>query len=387
MRIWFEREGMLGTKKPRFFAVVEEEMIDKNGRTVAPAAKPAEPTEPVTAEQTPVETTVVVAAPEAVGSERLDDIEKRIIEVDQKVDSIIEELKKAQETEVAEETPVEEPAEEVAEETPTEEPAEEVAEETPAEEPAEEVAEETPVEEPAEEVVEEIPTEEPAEEVVEETPAEEPAEEVVEETPTEEPVETMPEDVADEAAATSAVAVAIDMANEAEGVGDAEKKGYVRSPNFAEKMMAASEVIQDRYDELKNYALRFRKLKSRISKKFDSINMGRFHFVKLSVAGKTLKLYLNMDISTVDPKFRCVDMSGKKTYVTVPVMLRIKSGRAMKYAKRLIDQCAEQNGMLERRKPFEVDAIQLIEEALKNNNDVENENEIDVVDVEETSEE
>ena len=400
MRIWFEREGMLGTKKPRFFAVVEEEMIDKNGRTVAPAAKPAEPTEPVTAEQTPVETTVVVAAPEAVGSERLDDIEKRIIEVDQKVDSIIEELKKAQETEVAEETPAEEPAEEVAEETPTEEPAEEVVEETPTEEPAEEVVEETPTEEPAEEVVEETPTEEPAEEVaeetpaeepaeevVEETPAEEPAEEVVEETPTEEPVETMPEDVADEAAATSAVAVAIDMANEAEGVGDAEKKGYVRSPNFAEKMMAASEVIQDRYDELKNYALRFRKLKSRISKKFDSINMGRFHFVKLSVAGKTLKLYLNMDISTVDPKFRCVDMSGKKTYVTVPVMLRIKSGRAMKYAKRLIDQCAEQNGMLERRKPFEVDAIQLIEEALKNNNDVENENEIDVVDVEETSEE
>ena len=165
-------------------------------------------------------------------------------------------------------------------------------------------------------------------------------------------------------------------------------------------MLAASEVIQDRYDELKNYSLRFRKLKSRISKKFDSINMGRFHFVKLSVAGKTLKLYLNMDISTVDPKFRCVDMSGKKTYVTVPVMLRIKSGRAMKYAKRLIDQCAEQNGMLERRKPFEVDAMQLIEEAVNGNNDLDNELDVDLdnelanafdetaaTEVEETSEE
>ena len=166
------------------------------------------------------------------------------------------------------------------------------------------------------------------------------------------------------------------MVEGTEGVADVEKKGYVRSPNFAEKMLAASEIIQDRYDELKNYALRFRKLKARISKKFDSINMGRFHFVKLSVAGKTLKLYLNMDISTVDPKFRCVDMSGKKTYVTVPVMLRIKSGRAMKYAKRLIDQCAEQNGMLERRKPFEVDAMQLIEEAV--NGITDNENELDI---------
>ncbi len=71
-----------------------------------------------------------------------------------------------------------------------------------------------------------------------------------------------------------------------------------------------------------------------------------------------------MDINTTDPKFHCKDMSDKKTYVTVPVLLRIKSGRAVKYAKRLIDQCAEQHGMLERRKPFVVDAMALIEEAL-----------------------
>ena len=129
-------------------------------------------------------------------------------------------------------------------------------------------------------------------------------------------------------------------------------------------MRDASEIIQDRYDELKNYALRFRKLKSRISRKFDSINQGRFQFVKLGLAGKTLKLYLNMDINTTDPKFHCKDMSDKKTYVTVPTMLRIKSGRAVKYAKLLIDQCAEQHGMLERRKPFIVDAMALIEESL-----------------------
>lgn len=144
-----------------------------------------------------------------------------------------------------------------------------------------------------------------------------------------------------------------------------EQKAPVRSRNFAEKMRDADEVMQDRYDELKNYALRFRKLKARISKKFDSINAGRFQFVKLSIAGKTLKLYLNMDITTTDPKYHCKDMSDKKTYVTVPVLLRIKSGRAVKYAKRLIDQCAEQHGMLERRKPLVVDSMALIEEALK----------------------
>ena len=367
MRIWLEREGMLGTKKPRFFAVVEEEMIDKNGRTVAAPPKPAETTEtaPVAAPETSESVTVVASEP--VDNEKLDEIERKVKEINSKVDSIIESLKTSTE-EVTEETTTEETTEEVTEEPATEETAEEVAEEPAAEETAEEVAEEPAAEETVEEVAEEPAAEETVEEVAEEPVAEETTEEVAEEPAAEETVE--------EVAAASAEELPLDMVEGTEGVADVEKKGYVRSPNFAEKMLAASEIIQDRYDELKNYALRFRKLKSRISKKFDSINMGRFHFVKLSVAGKTLKLYLNMDISTVDPKFRCVDMSGKKTYVTVPVMLRIKSGRAMKYAKRLIDQCAEQNGMLERRKPFEVDAMQLIEEAV--NGITDNENELDI---------
>ena len=367
MRFWLEREGMLGTKKPRFFAVVEEEMIDKNGRTVAAPPKPAETTEtaPVAAPETSESVTVVASEP--VDNEKLDEIERKVKEINSKVDSIIESLKTSTE-EVTEETTTEETTEEVTEEPATEETAEEVAEEPAAEETAEEVAEEPAAEETVEEVAEEPAAEETAEEVAEEPATEETVEEVAE--------EPVAEETAEEVAAASAEELPLDMVEGTEGVADVEKKGYVRSPNFAEKMLVASEIIQDRYDELKNYALRFRKLKSRISKKFDSINMGRFHFVKLSVAGKTLKLYLNMDISTVDPKFRCVDMSGKKTYVTVPVMLRIKSGRAMKYAKRLIDQCAEQNGMLERRKPFEVDAMQLIEEAV--NGITDNENELDI---------
>ncbi len=370
MRIWLKSEGMPGVKKPRFFAVVEEEMIDKNGRPVAVAAKAAEPSEPAIApETTAAEPAAVVVVPDSLTNDRLDSLERQIGEVNEKVDKLITAMESSEETEESAEElkdALVEEAEEVAEE----------AEETPAQETEEttEEAEETPAQE----------TEETTEEV-EETPAEETEEatEEAEEAPAEETEEAFAE--TDETAATSAVAV------EFEPVGDEvpEKKGYVRSPNFAEKMMAASEVIQDRYDELKNYALRFRKLKARISKKFDSINMGRFHFVKLSVAGKTLKLYLNMDISTVDPKFHCVDMSNKKTYVTVPVMLRIKSGRAMKYAKRLIDQCAQQHEMLERRKPFEVDAMQLVEEALKNRDgDVENEAELDFVsDVDEGTEE
>lgn len=143
----------------------------------------------------------------------------------------------------------------------------------------------------------------------------------------------------------------------------APKEKYVNK-SFAQKMMACDEVLQDRYDELKNHALRFKRLKSRISKKFDSINQGRLQFVKLSVAGKTLKLFLNMDINAADPKFHCKDMRDKKTYETVPVLLRVKSGRAVKYAKILIDRCAEMHGLVENKKFREVDAIALVEQSL-----------------------
>ena len=172
-----------------------------------------------------------------------------------------------------------------------------------------------------------------------------------------------------EISATDEIAVA-DMAfapifSDISVSGNAKPK-FRPSPTFAQKMLKTSDMIQERYDELKNYALRFKRLKSRISKKFDSVNQGRLQFVKLSVAGKTLKLYLNMDIATAEPKFHCKDMSGKKTYVTVPVLLRIKSARATRYAKILIDKCAEQHGLVENKKFMEIDAVATVEQFIYN---------------------
>lgn len=345
MKIWFDSEGKSAGKK-RYFAVVEEIMVDKDGKPVGYPASSVEVEEPV------VEPEVVEVAPatevvEVAPAANDNNVAELITDVIEKVDIIIDIL-------LANQAKQEEPAEEEVEEEPVEEVAEEVVK-APAEEPAEE------------EVVEEEIFDVSDEDVTIYTSfGDEPAEEeaVAEEAPAEEE--------------TAAAEAAIVMP-EAEGEAVAKAPAR-RSPFFAEKMMAADEVLQDRYDELKNYALRFRKLKARISKKFDSINQGRFQFVKLSVAGKTLKLYLNMDINTTDPKFHCKDMSDKKTYVTVPTLLRIKSGRAVKYAKILIDQCAEQHGMLERRKPFIVDSMALIEESLKGKEEPEVDTDTEVVD-------
>ena len=209
------------------------------------------------------------------------------------------------------------------------------------------LAEETPVEQVEEPTAEEV--EEVAEAIEEVTEEQEIGEEGGE---------------AQEEIAAADAAVAFEAAD-AEAVIDSAapaKPKYVNK-SFAQKMLVADEVIQDRYDELKNYALRYKKIKARISKKFDSFNKGRLQFIKLSVAGKTLKLYLNMDIATTDPKFHCKDVSDKKTYVATPVLLRIKSGRAVKYAKILIDRCAELYELKENKKFVEVDAIALVEAA------------------------
>ena len=345
MKFWLNSDGKVSGGR-KFFALVEEQMIDKNGKIV-PMPEEVQVAQPeVQAPVTEINNNIIcqdsrvdelikkVAELEAMlANEKAKNATAEVDDIKKHFDNRLDELKDSLNGLSVAPAPAEEPAKEA----PVEEPA--PVEESPVEEPAKEEA----VEEAVEEVVEEPAKEEDA---IEEVASADLAAIVVD----------IPEEPATEEAPEIAPAVAIVAT---------EKAPAVRSRNFAEKMRDASEVLQDRYDELKNYALRFRKLKARISKKFDSINQGRFQFVKLSVAGKTLKLYLNMDINTTDPKFHCKDMSDKKTYVTVPTLLRIKSGRAVKYAKRLIDQCAEQHGMLERRKPFVVDAMDLIEESLK----------------------
>jgi len=344
MKFWLNSDGKASGGR-KFFALVEEQMIDKNGKVVPMPAEVQVAQPEVQAPVTEINNNIICQ------DSRVDELIKRVAELEamlanekaKNANAEVDEIKKH----------FDDRLDELKDSLNGLSVAPAPAEEQPA--PVEQPAVQEPVEEPA--------IEEPAEEAVQEDAIEEVASADLAAI-----VLAVPEETATEEAPVEAPAVAIVAT---------EKAPAVRSRNFAEKMRDASEVLQDRYDELKNYALRFRKLKSRISKKFDSINQGRFQFVKLSVAGKTLKLYLNMDINTTDPKFHCKDMSDKKTYVTVPTLIRIKSGRAVKYAKRLIDQCAEQHGMLERRKPFVVDAMALIDEALSGKTpDVENENEV-----------
>jgi len=269
----------------------------------------------------------------------------------------------------AEEAPVEEvpaeeaPVEEVpAEEAPAEEaPVEEVpAEEVPAEEvPVEEVpAEEAPVEEaPVEEVpVEEAPVEEaPAEEApVEEAPVEEaPAEEApVEEAPVEEaPAEEVPvEEAPAEEVKPEPTVVKLAEPNEEGSVKRTTIDGEVvlvrfRS-SFQSRLIQSEQDVQDFYTAIKNALLSYKGVKARTSWNLESFNKGRIQCAKVNIKGKTLLVYLNLDPKQYNEnKYHFTDMSDKPKFDQVPLMMKVRSDRALRYTIELIEEVMKNNGI------------------------------------------
>lgn len=188
------------------------------------------------------------------------------------------------------------------------------------------VVEEEEVEEPVEEVVEEKVEEQPVvEEVVNEEPAlivtpivEEKVEEVVEEKVEEQPV----------------VVAAVEPADDDEE--DSEKKKIIRVP-FDEKLLGLDQDMKDKYNDLKNYALSYG-IKSRVSNSGDTFRLHKKMYLKITVAGKGLKLYFALNPADyADSSIPVKDASGVNLYKEIPAMFKVKSELSVKRAKQLID--------------------------------------------------
>ncbi len=256
-----------------------------------------------------------------------------------------------------EEAPVEEaPAEEaLAEEAPAEEaPVEEApAEEAPVEEaPVEEApAEEAPVEEaPAEEApAEEAPAEEaPAEEApAEEAPAEEaPAEEApVEEAPAEEalaeeaPVEEAPAEEPKVVPVPVVVPTGDGEDGDAERIINGEVVHVRYRTSFMSRLIQAEESLQDYYTIVKNTLLSYDGVKARTSWNFESFNKGRIQCAKLNVKGSAFQVYLGLDPKEYNAnKYHFTDVGDKPKLDKVPMLLKVKSERGLKYVLELIEE-------------------------------------------------
>ena len=225
-------------------------------------------------------------------------------------------------------------------------------EEEACEELVEEIVEES-VEEPVEEVLEEVVEE------VAEAPVEEPVVETI--APVTE--EVAGEEDEDESFGFSTAGLdffdAMEKPEEYAALQEQEKEGLIQivtryRRSFMSRLVQSQGDVQEHYSEIKNRLLSYKGVKSRISWGNESFNKGRNHVAKIVAKSKTLYLYLALDPATLEEgTYSFEDMSAKKKYENVPVLIKIKGPRKLKYALELIDKACAENLALPNVKNFE----------------------------------
>ncbi len=208
----------------------------------------------------------------------------------------------------------------------------------PAQEPEKEEKKPEPVKEPElEEVVEpelipDEPEEKPAPAPKKEEPKPEPEPEPQPEPEPEPQPEPEPEPVVEEPAP--------------EPVPEPEKPKIIRIP-FEERITSAEKEMKDNYNELKNDIMAYG-VKSRVSNSGDTFRLHRKTYVKLTIAGKSLKLYfaLNPD-DYKDSTLPIADASEKNIYAEIPLVFKVKSGLSMRRAKQLVADVMAQDGLVQ----------------------------------------
>lgn len=113
---------------------------------------------------------------------------------------------------------------------------------------------------------------------------------------------------------------------------------------FAKKIVKADKDLQDKYNEIKNDILAYG-AKSRISIGGDTFRIHRKPYVKITLVGKTLKVYYALNANEfVDSPIPVLDASDKASYVEVPALLKVRSNLSVKRAKELTRLAMEKDG-------------------------------------------
>ncbi len=127
-----------------------------------------------------------------------------------------------------------------------------------------------------------------------------------------------------------------------------EKRGEIRivtryRKSYMSRLVQSQGNVQNYYSILKNALLSHKGVKSRQSWNYEAFNKGRAHLAKMNAKTKTLYLYLALDPEELkDTKYGIVDVSSKKKYATVPVLMKIKGDRKFKYALELVNKLCEE---------------------------------------------
>ena len=114
---------------------------------------------------------------------------------------------------------------------------------------------------------------------------------------------------------------------------------------FAERLLKSEKDVQDLYNEIKNEILSYG-VKSRISANGDTFRLHKKMYVRITVAGKSLKLYFALNPADyANSTIPVQDASNKDMYVDIPLVFKVKSGLSVRRCKDLIQDVMEKDGL------------------------------------------
>lgn len=113
-------------------------------------------------------------------------------------------------------------------------------------------------------------------------------------------------------------------------------EGTVLDRSFTARLSQAEDALKELYSAVKNELLSYKKIRSRVSWKFDSFYKGRKKCVILQIRGKKLNMYIALNAADLAPKYHAKDVSEKARFSSVPTLVKISGKRSLLYAKQLI---------------------------------------------------
>ena len=118
----------------------------------------------------------------------------------------------------------------------------------------------------------------------------------------------------------------------------------IRIP-FPTRILEADKELRADYNELKSEILSYG-VKSRVSNTGDTFRLHKVTFVKITVAGKALKLYFALNPQDyANTTLPIQDAGHKGAYKDIPLVFKVKSDLSLRRAKQLIADVMEKNNL------------------------------------------
>ena len=130
----------------------------------------------------------------------------------------------------------------------------------------------------------------------------------------------------------------------AEGEGGLVIKGKRRRASFETRLRNSEFDLRHKYYDLRDY-IKWYGLRNRVSIPGDTFSYKRQRYVFVTIIGKHIRVYLNLDPNDYADSTIPVEPSAAKKYEDLPCLLRVKSDLSYRRAKKLVDDLMQKIGM------------------------------------------